>query len=228
MKKAVVVLSGGLDSATCVGIAKEEGWDVYPITFLYGQRHQHEVEKARLIAQHYGIADHKIVDVQFLGDIGGSSLTNHSLDVPTSGLTDDIPNTYVPGRNLIFLSLATAYAEVIGAEVIFTGVNALDYSGYPDCRPEFIQSMNETILLATKTGVTDKKLSIQTPIIHKTKAEIVEMGMKLGVPYHLTTSCYQGMEKACGKCDSCLLRIEGFKQNQAADPIEYQMPIDWS
>ncbi|TCW38786.1 7-cyano-7-deazaguanine synthase QueC [Laceyella sacchari] len=226
-KKAVIVLSGGLDSTTCMGIALAEGYELYPITFHYNQRHDKEVEHARKVAAHYGVAErHKVVDVSFLGQIGGSSLTDTAMEVPTEGVGEGIPSTYVPARNLIFLSLATAYAEVIGAQVLYTGVTAVDYSGYPDCRPEFIKSMEETINLATKLGVTsDEKLRIATPLISLTKGEIIARGLELGVPYELTTSCYQGEEEACGECDSCLLRLKGFKENGVQDPIPYKTKI---
>ncbi|AUS09771.1 7-cyano-7-deazaguanine synthase QueC [Laceyella sacchari] len=226
-KKAVIVLSGGLDSTTCMGIALAEGYELYPITFHYNQRHDKEVEHARKVAAHYGVAErHKVVDVSFLGQIGGSSLTDTAMEVPTEGVGEGIPSTYVPARNLIFLSLATAYAEVIGAQVLYTGVTAVDYSGYPDCRPEFIKSMEETINLATKLGVTsDEKLRIATPLISLTKGEIIARGLELGVPYELTTSCYQGEAEACGECDSCLLRLKGFKENGVQDPIPYKTKI---
>ncbi|WP_202078359.1 7-cyano-7-deazaguanine synthase QueC [Caldalkalibacillus salinus] len=221
MKKAVVVLSGGLDSTTCMGIAHEQGYDLYPITFHYGQRHEREVQQAEQVASYYEVNDHRIVDVRFLNDIGGSALTDESIEVPAQGGDGDIPTTYVPARNLIFLSLATAYAEVIGAEKIYIGVSAVDYSGYPDCRPEFINSMSNTIRLATKAGATGQHLSIETPLIHMTKAETVETGIRLNVPYHLTTSCYKGEEIACGECDSCRLRLKGFEEAGFTDPIAY-------
>jgi 7-cyano-7-deazaguanine synthase len=223
-QKAVIVLSGGLDSTTCMGIARHEGYELYPITFFYNQRHRKEVEHAKKVAEFYGVADrHKIVNVSFLGEIGGSALTDRSIAVRTTGVEDDIPDTYVPARNLIFLSLATAYAEVIGAKRIYAGVNAVDYSGYPDCRPEFIRSLTETVNLATKMGVTsEEKIRIETPLIHLTKGEIIRRGLELGVPYELTTSCYLGEEEACGECDSCLLRLKGFAENNARDPIPYK------
>ncbi|MBA4494902.1 7-cyano-7-deazaguanine synthase QueC [Paenactinomyces guangxiensis] len=223
-EKAVIVLSGGLDSTTCMGIARDKGFELYPITFFYNQRHQREVEHARQVAQHYGVADrHKIVNVSFLGDIGASALTDRNIAVPTTGVGEDIPKTYVPARNLIFLSLAVAYAEVIGAKTLYTGVNAVDYSGYPDCRPEFIRSLTETVNLATKAGVTSKdKIKIETPLISLTKGEIIQRGLELNVPYELTTSCYQGEEEACGVCDSCLLRLKGFTENNVVDPIPYK------
>lgn len=227
MKKAVVVLSGGLDSTTCMGIAKENGYEIYPITFQYGQRHDREVEQARKIGQYYEVTEHRFADIGFLNQIGGSALTDKSIEVQTDGTGNDIPATYVPARNMIFLSLASAYAEVIGAEAIYIGVSAVDYSGYPDCRPEFIQSMNKTIQLATKAGATGSAMSILTPLIHMTKSETVKEGLRLHVPYHLTTSCYLGGEEACGECDSCLLRIKGFKEAGAKDPVPYKINIHW-
>lgn len=224
-EKAVIVLSGGLDSTTCMGIAQSKGYDLWPITFSYGQRHQREVEQARKVAAHYGVAhQHKIVNVSFLSEIGASALTDQTIEVPTGGVNEEeIPSTYVPARNLIFLSLATAYAEVVGAKAIYTGVSAVDYSGYPDCRPEFIGSLNETINLATKIGVTSEdKLRIETPLIHLNKKETVRIGLELNVPYELTTSCYLGEEEACGECDSCRLRLKGFAENEAVDPIAYK------
>ncbi|WP_124728127.1 7-cyano-7-deazaguanine synthase QueC [Staphylospora marina] len=223
-RKAVIVLSGGLDSTTCMGIARRDGYELYPITFHYNQRHDREVEHAKRVARFYGVHDrHKIVDVSFLGQIGGSSLTDLSMDVPDGGSEEGIPNTYVPARNLIFLSLATAYAEVIGATRIYTGVTAVDYSGYPDCRPEFIASLTETVNLATRMGVTSgEKISIETPLIRLTKGEIIRVGLELGVPYELTTSCYNGEEEACGECDSCRLRLKGFAENGTEDPIPYR------
>lgn len=221
-KKAVIVLSGGLDSTTCMGIAKGEGYDLYPITFHYGQRHNREVEQAVEVGKYYNVEDHRIVDLTFLKDIGGSALTDEKVDVPTEA-EEGIPVTYVPARNMIFLSLASAYAEVIGATAVYTGVSAVDFSGYPDCRPEFIKSMEETINLATKAGVTGKNISVETPLIHLSKKETIEKGLSLDVPYELTTSCYNGKETACGKCDSCVLRLKGFKEAGSADPIPYEV-----
>jgi 7-cyano-7-deazaguanine synthase len=220
-KKAVVILSGGLDSTTCMGIAKRDGYECYPLTFDYGQRHNHEVEHAKKIAEFFKAPHHKVVKMNFMRDIGGSALTDPSLDVPDHSESSEIPVTYVPARNLIFLSLATAYAEVIGAEMIYLGVSAVDYSGYPDCRPEFIQSMSKTIQLATKIGVQEGKLQIAAPLMHLSKAETIRLGVELGVPYHLTTSCYRGEELACGTCDSCQLRLKGFEEVGIADPIAY-------
>ncbi|WP_027415095.1 7-cyano-7-deazaguanine synthase QueC [Aneurinibacillus terranovensis] len=223
-KKAVVVLSGGLDSTTCMGIAREAGYELYSLTFNYGQRHNREVEQAKKIAAYYQVPDHRIVNLGFLKEIGGSALTDESIAVPTDEIpkTDEIPATYVPARNLIFLSLATAYAEVVGAEVIYIGVSAVDYSGYPDCRPEFIRSMSDTIRLATKAGTTGTDLRIEAPLQRLSKKETIEWGLKLGVPYELSTSCYQGGEEACGICDSCRLRLKGFEEAGAVDPIRYQ------
>ncbi|MCF6138320.1 7-cyano-7-deazaguanine synthase QueC [Pseudalkalibacillus berkeleyi] len=221
MKKAVVVLSGGLDSTTCMGIAKEKGYSLYPITFHYGQRHNREVEQAEKVAKYFDAPEHRVVDVSFLQQIGGSALTDESIDVRQGGVDEDIPATYVPARNMIFLSLASAYAEVIGAEAIYIGVSAVDYSGYPDCRPEFIESMNETVNLATKAGATGGKFEIEAPLIQMTKKETIEEGLRLDVPYDLTTSCYLGEQVACGECDSCLLRLKGFEEAGAEDPIPY-------
>jgi len=223
-KKAVVVLSGGLDSTTCMGIANAEGYELYPLTFDYGQRHNREIEQAKKIASFYGVKEHRIVSLHFLNQIGGSALTDPGMDVPVHReMNDEIPITYVPARNLIFLSLATAYAEVVGAEAIFIGVSAVDYSGYPDCRPEFIESMERTIQLATKVGTTGKGIRIVTPLLHLTKKETIELGLKLKVPYELTTSCYQGEQEACGVCDSCMLRLKGFAEAGAKDPIPYKI-----
>ncbi|MCA0992345.1 7-cyano-7-deazaguanine synthase QueC [Pseudalkalibacillus hwajinpoensis] len=221
-KKAVIVLSGGLDSTTCMGMAKEQGYELYPITFHYGQKHNREVEQAKKVANYYNAPDHRIVNISFLNQIGGSALTDDSIDVPTDMDEDEIPVTYVPARNMIFLSLASAYAEVIGAEAIYIGVSAVDYSGYPDCRPEFIESMNETVNLATKAGATGSEMKIETPLINLTKADTVSEGLRLNVPYELTTSCYNGEEEACGECDSCRLRLKGFEEAGAVDPIPYK------
>lgn len=222
MKKAVIVLSGGLDSATCMGIAKDKGYELYPITFHYGQKHDREIEQAKNIADFYQVQEHRLVDISFFSDLGGSALTDENIDVPEGEASEDIPSTYVPARNMIFLALASAYAEVIGAELIFIGVSSVDFSGYPDCRPEFIASMNETVNLATKQGMSESKLSIEAPLSFLSKKETIELGMRLGVPYELTTSCYNGDEKACGVCDSCLLRLRGFAEAGLNDPIEYK------
>lgn len=225
-KRAVVILSGGLDSTTCMGIAKEAGYDLYPISFDYGQRHKIELDNAKQVAEHYGVSQrHKIIKLDFFRDFGGSALTDDSIDVPNvmNGEAEEaeIPVTYVPGRNLMFLSIATSYAEVTGSEAIYIGVNALDYSGYPDCRPEFIHKVEEVIALGTKVGVEGKGITIETPLIDWTKAKIIEEGLKIGVPYELTTSCYNGKAEACGVCDSCRLRLKGFEEAGSKDPIPY-------
>lgn len=226
-KKAVVLLSGGLDSATCVAIAQDQGYQVYALSFRYGQRHSVELEAADRIATHLGVAEHKTAEID-LTLFGGSALTD-DIDVPKDRDEDemeaDIPVTYVPARNTIFLSFALAYAEVVGAKNIFIGVNALDYSGYPDCRPEFIKSYEETANLGTKVGVTeDERIRIQTPLLDMTKAEIATTGTKLGVDYGMTISCYDPDDegRACGHCDSCLLRKKGFAEAGLADPTRYQ------
>ncbi|MBO8165532.1 MAG: 7-cyano-7-deazaguanine synthase QueC [Brevibacillus sp.] len=226
-KKAVIVLSGGLDSTTCMGIAKERGYTLYPLTFEYGQRHSREVEQARQVAAHYKVPQHQIVSTSFLRQIGGSALTDEQIPVPTDGVESGIPATYVPARNLIFLSMATAYAEVIGAKAIFIGVSAVDFSGYPDCRPSFIAAMNEAARQATRLGTEGDGVTIEAPLMHMSKADTIRLGLALKVPYHLTTSCYQGGELACGVCDSCRLRIKGFREAGAADPIAYAIPLNW-
>ena len=225
--KAVVLLSGGLDSTTSLAIAKSEGFECYALSFRYGQRHAVEINRARKVAAHYEVAQHVIAKID-LRAFGGSALTSN-MKVPKGRKLKDmstgIPVTYVPARNTIFLSFAIAWAEVLGAHDIFIGVNALDYSGYPDCRPEYIESFETTANLATKTGVEDsRRLKIHTPLIALTKAQIVERGLKLGVDYKMTSSCYDPSPNglACGMCDSCLLRQKGFKENGIDDPIRYK------
>ena len=221
MKRAVIILSGGLDSTTCMGIAKAEGYKLSALTFDYGQRHSVELESAKRVASFYEVEDHRIVKLDFLRTIGGSALTDDHLSVPTDGVGEDIPITYVPGRNLLFLSMASSYAEVLDADAIFIGVNALDYSGYPDCRPEFIEAVQKTIALGTKKGVEGRPTRIEVPLIHWSKAQIIRRGTELAVPYELTTSCYQGGEVACGECDSCRLRLKGFEEAGFVDKIAY-------
>ncbi|WP_067932207.1 7-cyano-7-deazaguanine synthase QueC [Alicyclobacillus kakegawensis] len=225
MLRAVVILSGGLDSTTCMGIAQDAGYELFPITFDYGQRHRIELEKAQAVARHYRVAEHRVVKLDFLSQFGGSALTDLSLAVPTGGVSpeNEIPVTYVPGRNLIFLSIAASYAEVKGAEALYIGVNALDYSGYPDCRPAFITAVQEVLRVGTKAGVEGRPIRVETPLLHLTKAEIIRLGMRLGVPYELTTSCYNGQEVACGECDSCRLRLKGFAEAGFEDPIPYRV-----
>jgi 7-cyano-7-deazaguanine synthase len=214
-----------------MGIAQEKGYELYPITFDYGQRHKIELENARLVAEYYQVQDrHKVVALGFLKEFGGSALTDESIAVPDMTKTDEIeksreesevPVTYVPGRNLLFLSIATSYAEVIGAEAIYIGVNALDYSGYPDCRPEFIHKVEEVMALATRVGLEGGPIRIETPLSTWTKADIIRQGTLLKVPYQLTTSCYNGQTEACGVCDSCRLRLKGFAEAGVTDPIRY-------
>jgi len=225
--KAVVLLSGGLDSATTLAIARDEGYQCCALTFRYGQRHKREIEAAKMVAKVLGVAEHRIIDID-LRQFGGSALTEMGIEVPKDrvelGKSGEIPPTYVPARNTIFLSYALAWAEVLGAFDIFIGVNSTDYSGYPDCRGEFISAFEKTANLATAAAVEGKgKYSIHTPIINMTKAEIIQSGMKLGVNYSLTHSCYDPDEqgKSCGRCDSCRLRLKGFVEAGLKDPIEY-------
>lgn len=227
MKRAVVVLSGGLDSTVCMSVAKKEGYEIFPLTFAYGQRHSKEVEQAKKIAEFYECGHrHLVVDIGFFRDIGSSALTSDDIDVPTNRdpeqMDKDIPVTYVPFRNAVFLSMAVGYAEAVKAEKIYIGVNALDYSGYPDCRPQFINAFQEAVNLGTAAAGKGMAIKIETPLISLTKAEIVKLGVQNGAPLHLTTSCYQGKEKACGRCDSCRLRLKGFREAGVEDPIEYE------
>jgi len=224
--KAVVLLSGGLDSATTLAIAKNQGFEVYALSFDYGQRQRVELKKAKEIAKKLAVADHQIMTID-LRQFGGSALTDY-IDVPMNRdeeeMSKEIPITYVPARNTIFLAFCLAYAEVKTAQNIFLGVNAIDYSGYPDCRPEFIAAFETLANLATKVGVEKKeKLKIHTPLIQLTKAEIILKGVKLGLDYSLTHSCYNPKENSssCGSCDSCQLRLKGFKEAGLKDPIEY-------
>ena len=226
LKKAVILLSGGLDSSTCAAIATSQGFELYGISFRYGQRHSIELEASKNIAKKMGFVRHEIVDID-LRAFGGSALTA-DIDVPKNRSEDEmdveIPITYVPARNTIFLSFSLAYAETIGSKDIFIGVNAVDYSGYPDCRPDYIKSFQNMANLATKAGVEDSSaLQIHTPLIDLTKARIIQRGLALGVDYGLTTSCYDpdAQGKSCGYCDSCILRLKGFKEAGSLDPIEY-------
>ena len=220
-KKAVVLVSGGLDSATCLAIAAEQGYELYALSFEYGQRHYAELAAAKQIAEAFNVKEHKIVHIGLDG-IGGSALTDPSIDVPEGG-TEGIPVTYVPARNTIFLSLALGWAEVLRASSIVIGVNAVDYSGYPDCRPEFIKAFEAVAQIATKITVEGEAITIDTPLINLTKAQIVEKGLALGVDYSQTVSCYQADNegRACGRCDSCLLRKKGFEAANVTDPTRY-------
>ena len=221
MKKAVILYSGGLDSTTCMAIARAEGFEPYAISFAYGQRHSVELELAKKNAKRVGAVDHLVVDFDYR-KIGGSALTS-DLAVPKEGIGNEIPITYVPARNTIFLSFALGWAEVLGAFDIFIGVNALDYSGYPDCRPEYIAAYEVMANLATKAGVEGDHLTIHAPLIDMTKAEIIQKGISLGVDYSLTHSCYDPTPAgvACGLCDSCRLRLKGFIEAGIPDPIRY-------
>jgi len=224
--KAVLLLSGGLDSTTTLAIAQAEGFDVYAITFRYGQRHEFEIQAAKRIAQWAGVKEHAIIEIN-LRAFGGSALTS-DIAVPKGRSVDEmavgIPVTYVPARNTIFLSFALAWAEVLGASDIFIGVNSLDYSGYPDCRPEFIEAFEALARLATKAGVEGaSRIRIHTPLIAMTKAEIIGRGNALGIDYSMTSTCYDPGQKgeACGACDACLLRLKGFADNGLVDPARY-------
>lgn len=221
-EKAVILLSGGLDSVTVLAQASQQ-YECYALSFRYGQKHSAELLAAQRIAKHFKVADHKIADIN-LSLWGGSALTDENIDVPDAGAAAGIPVTYVPARNTIFLSFALAWSEVLKSNHIFIGVNAVDYSGYPDCRPEFIQSFEQTARLATKTGVEGEQITIHTPLIHLSKAQIIQLGLSLGVDYSHTVSCYQAdMDgKACGHCDACDLRKKGFAEAGVSDPTVYQ------
>lgn len=221
IKKAIVLLSGGMDSATCLAIAQQQKFDLYAISFEYGQRHIAELNAAKQLAKQFN-AKHQVINID-IGKFGGSALTDHALDVPTE-LSDEIPITYVPARNTIFLSYALAWAEVLGANDIFIGVNAVDYSGYPDCRPEFIEAFERMANLATKAGVEGCELKIHTPLIDLKKGGIIQKGHDLGIDYSQTITCYQADNegKACGLCDACRLRKAGFEEIGAADSTLYQ------
>ena len=220
-KRAVILLSGGLDSATVVAMARAEGYSCYTMSFDYGQRHRAELDAAARVARDLGAVEHKVIGLNLDG-IGGSALTDCSIDVPEAP-SEGIPVTYVPARNTVFLSLALGWAEVLQARDIFIGVNAVDYSGYPDCRPEFVEAFEVMANLATKAGVEGNGFRIQAPLQSLSKAQIVQAGVKLGVDYSLTVSCYQAdaQGRACGKCDSCRLRAEGFAAAGIADPTRY-------
>jgi len=223
MSKAIVLLSGGLDSTTVLAIAKAHNFECYALSFDYGQKQRSELESAKTIANQSKVAEHRIMKIS-LADIGGSALTDDKIDVPKYSENDEIPVTYVPARNTIFLSFALAWAEVIDCQQIFIGVNALDYSGYPDCRPEFIKAFEDMANLATKQSIEGDKIEIKTPLISMTKAEIIQKGLSLGVDYSQTISCYLANSngEACGECDACVLRINGFNNANIKDPTFYQ------
>ncbi len=223
--KAVVLLSGGLDSTTTLAIAKRQGFDCYALTMQYGQRHAIEIDAAVQIGQRLGVTRHIVMPIE-LRQFGGSALTSDTpvpKDRPLDAMSTGIPSTYVPARNTIFLSFALAFAETLGASAIFLGVNALDYSGYPDCRPEYIAAFERLANLATKAGVEGASFTIHTPLIAMSKAEILRKGIELGIDFKLTTSCYDPTPNglACGRCDSCLLRLKGFAEIGMCDPREY-------
>ncbi len=224
MKRAVILLSGGLDSTTCLAIAREQGFDLFALTVNYGQRHIFELQSAKNVALSLDVEKHSVLDID-LAQFGGSALTD-DIEVPKDRVESEmanIPATYVPARNTVLLSVALARAETLESFDIFIGVNALDYSGYPDCRPEYIESFERTANLATKAGVSGKNFHIHTPLINMTKAEIIKSGTKLGVDYGLTFSCYdpQGTGAPCGHCDACILRLKGFKEAGIPDPLNY-------
>lgn len=219
--KAVILLSGGLDSATCLALAREQGYDCHALSLDYGQRHSAELAAARRVAQTLGVREHKVIRLD-LGGIGGSALTDSAIDVPDTP-AEGIPVTYVPARNTIFLALALGWAEVLRAWDLFVGVNAVDYSGYPDCRPEYIAQFERLANLATKAGVEGGRFQVHAPLIHMSKADIIRAGSRLGVPYADTVSCYRAdaQGRACGRCDSCRLRAAGFKAAGIPDPTLY-------
>lgn len=223
-RRAVVLLSGGLDSATTLAIARNQGFDCYCLSMDYGQRHRVELDAAAHVAKALRATEHRIIALG-LDTFGGSALTDNSIAVPVDGIQEGIPVTYVPARNTIMLSLALAWAEVLGSRDIFVGVNAVDYSGYPDCRPEYIAAFETMANLATKAGVEGEKLTIHAPLIDLSKAEIVRQGTHLGVDYGITVSCYQADSegRACGICDSCRLRREGFAAAGLPDPTRYAL-----
>ncbi|CEK09291.1 7-cyano-7-deazaguanine synthase QueC [Legionella hackeliae] len=223
MKKAVILLSGGLDSATCLALAKQEGYACYALSFRYGQRHPAELAAATRVAKHLSAVEHRITDLD-IGQFGGSALTNNAIPVPEYSGSKEIPITYVPARNTIFLAMALAYAEILEARDIFIGVNAVDYSGYPDCRPEFVAAFEKMANLATKAGVSGDTVKIHAPLQFLTKEEIILKGTNLGLDYSLTVSCYQATEagEACGICDSCTFRKQGFKAANLTDPTRYK------
>ena len=226
---AVLLLSGGLDSTTLLALATREGYAVHAMSFRYGQRHQHELSAARAVAAKYGVARHVVVEID-LRVFGGSALTA-DIDVPkdrdAAEMSSGVPITYVPARNTIFLSYALAWAEVLDAHDIFIGVNALDYSGYPDCRPEYIAEFEKLANLATRAGVEGDAVKIRAPLLHLTKREIIDLGTSLGVDYSVTTSCYDPDESgaACGHCDACQLRLKGFSESGRRDPARYMSEV---
>lgn len=222
MKKAIVVLSGGLDSSTCAFIAKHDYDEVYAITFNYGQKHTRELDSARAIGLEVGVKEHRFIQLPTptIGSLTTAQAIPESRNVEE--MSKEIPSTYVPARNTLFIAYALQFAEEVNADAIFVGVTAMDYSGYPDCRPEYIRAWQNLINEATKKTVTGGEIKLLTPLLNLYKAEIIDIGTELGVPYQLTWSCYNGGEKPCGKCDSCLLRLKGFLEIKKTDPLIYQ------
>lgn len=229
-KKAVCLISGGLDSAVSAFIAKDMGYDLFALSFFYGQRHNKEIESAKKIAKILDVKKHVIFNID-IGQFGGSSLVDESIKLEIDHKLEDIgngiPNTYVPARNTIFLSIALGFAETVDADAIFIGATAVDYSGYPDCRPEYFNAFQKMSDLATKKGINGKSIRIITPVLKLNKSEIIKKGHTLDVPFDKTWSCYSGKEKACGRCDSCLLRLKGFKKAGLKDPLKYEILPDW-
>ena len=218
-KKAIVLSSGGLDSTTCLSIALDQGYDIYPMSFYYGQKHSKEIDQSILIREELDISEDKHYFIK-VDRIGQSELTDNSNDI-SENEKDSIPNTYVPARNILFLSYAISIGEELNVDSVFIGVSSIDYSGYPDCRPEFIDKYQELINVGTKRGIENNSIKIEAPLINKSKKETIEIGLKLNTPYHLTTTCYNGMKKACGECPSCRIRLKAFKELGIEDPIEY-------
>ncbi|OPY31019.1 MAG: queuosine biosynthesis protein QueC [Methanomassiliicoccales archaeon PtaU1.Bin124] len=223
--KAIALLSGGLDSTVSLAYALSQGYEVVPLTMHYGQRHSRELQSAKAVAKHYGLAHHVFIDLD-LSSFRTSALISKDVDVPmkrdAAEIGNDIPVTYVPARNIIFLSIAAGLCESEGADAMFIGANAIDYSGYPDCRPDFFRAFERTLQVGTKAGVEGHAPTIEHPLLYLTKADIVRLGKKLNAPLELTWSCYSGGAKACGKCDSCLLRLKGFEEAGYKDPIDYE------
>lgn len=223
-KKAIILFSGGLDSTTCLAMAREQGFSCYALSFAYGQKHSVEIQTAKKIASLMGVVEHRVLNLP-IGDYGGSALTDNTMTVPDFHESDDIPSTYVPARNTIFLSFALSWGEVLGAHDIFFGANCVDYSKYPDCRPEYVRAFEHLAALATKTGVeSGPEFRIHTPLLHLNKAAIIREGLRLGIDYAQTISCYRAdvHGRACGSCDSCAYRKKGFAEAEFADPTLYQ------
>lgn len=225
MRKAIVLLSGGIDSTVTLAYAISEGYEVYPLTFLYGQKHSREISSAERIVKHYGLKRHLKINLD-PSLFSSSALVSRVIDLPkdrsAEKIGSDIPDTYVPSRNLVFLSIASAVGENENVDAIFIGANAIDFSGYPDCRPEFFEAFKKVLEVGTRRGVRGKPIAIETPILHMKKSEIIKLGKSLNAPLHMTWSCYSGGERACGRCDSCVLRLKGFEEAGYEDEIEYE------